>query len=81
MRKRFDEFKLEVNLSHKIDNRRDEADGQGHNRKDGGGWWHVVYNNCGRGGQFGSSSSGEKKPSNIALPLDNNSEKSLEKSE
>ena len=45
MRKRFDEFKLEVNMTHKIDNGRNEADGQSHNRKNGGGWWHVVANN------------------------------------
>ena len=64
----FDEFKLEVNVSHEIDDRRDKADSQSQNGEDGRWWWHfavVIKCDCGRG---------EKKPSNIALPsLGNNS--------
>ena len=67
----FDEFKLEVNVSHKIDDRRDKADSQSQNGEEGRWCWHfavVIKCDCGRG------DTGEKKPSNIALPsLGNNS--------
>ena len=66
----FDEFKLEVNVSHKIDDRRDKADSQSQNGEKGRWCRHfavVIKCDCGR-------VRGEKKPSNIALPsLGNNS--------
>ena len=74
LRKGFDEFKLEVNVADKVDNRRDKTNGQSQNGEDGRWWWHfavVIKCDCGRG-----LGCGGEKPSNIALPLGNNPEKS-----
>ena len=74
LRKGFDEFKLEVNVSHEIDDRRDKADSQSQNGEKGRWCRHfavVIKCDCGRG-----LGCGGEKPSNIALPLGNNTEKS-----